>query len=183
MKHALGFAALVLALGASVADDGFKRERIPARDKASQDAWEGKAPPALHVTHWINVDGETPRLADMKGKVVVLRIWATWCGPCRRSVPEVKRIYNTYRDQGLAFVSVHVTRGGEKAAEFVRTKQIPWPVGLDDSDKTAELLGAVAGKPDYYLIDRSGIVRFADLEEKELERAVKLLLAEAAPDR
>jgi len=171
-------AFVLVSAAVMAADDGFKRERIPARDKASQDALEGNPPPALHVKEWVNVDGDGPRLTDLKGSVVVLRVWATWCGPCQKSVPEVKRLYEAYREQGLAIVSVHTTRGGNKAAAFVKAKQIPWPVGVDDSDKTANVLGAVAGKPDYYLIDRKGIVRFADLEEDELERAVKLLLAE-----
>lgn len=181
MKQTTRLGALVLACtwAWAVGGDGFTRERIPARDTTSQDALEGKTPPALQVSEWVNVERVPPPLASLKGKVVVIRVWATWCGPCCKSVPEVKRLYATYRDRGLAIVSVHTTRGGENAAAFVKEHRIPWPVGLDDSDKTANALGAVAGKPDYYLIDRSGILRFADIEEVELERAVKLLLGEA----
>jgi len=164
-------------ISATPADD-FKRERIPARDTTSQDALEGKPPPAMQVKHWVNVTGKAPKLADLKGKIVVLRVWATWCGPCRRSVPAVKQVYQTYKERGLAIVSVHTTRGGKNAAKFVKENEIPWPVGVDDTDQTANAFGAVAGKPDYYLIDRAGILRFADIEEVELERAVKLLLAE-----
>lgn len=185
MRNGLCLSALVLvcAWGTAADSDGFKRERIPARDQASQDALEGKTPPAIQVKEWVNTEGDGPELARLKGKVVVLRIWATWCGPCRQSVPEVKRLYATYKDRGLAVVSIHTTRGGENAAEFVKQNDIPWPVGVDDGDKTANVLGAVAGKPDYYLIDRTGILRFADIEEVELERAVQLLLGEetAAP--
>jgi len=183
MRHKLLMAALILVCAwrrTQAADDGFRRERIPARDKASQDALEGKFPPSIQVKEWVNVDGDSPTLAGLKGKVVVLRIWATWCGPCRRSAPQVKQLYSKYKDRGLAIVSIHTTRGGAKAAAFVKEHEIPWPVGVDDGDKTANILGAVAGKPDYYLIDRAGILRFADLEAAELERAVKLLLSEAA---
>ena len=129
------------------------------------------------------LEGKGPTLTSLKGQVVVLRVWATWCGPCRKSVPEVKRLFAKYKDRGLAIVSIHTTRGGENAAAFVKEHQVPWPVGVDDADKTANVLGAVAGKPDYYLIDRAGILRFADIEEVELERAMKLLLGEtpAAP--
>ena len=180
MRHTLRAGALVLVCGwvwGAVGDD-LKRERIPARDTTSQDALEGKAPPAIRVKEWVNLEGEGPTLASLRGKVVVLRVWATWCGPCRKSVPEVKRIFSTYKDRGLAIVSVHTTRGGENAAAFVREHEVPWPVGVDDGDKTANAFGTVAGKPDYCLIDRAGILRFADIEEVELERAVKLLLGE-----
>lgn len=181
MRNASLAAALALAcMWTSVrAEDGLKRERIPSRDKTSQDALEGKVPPALQLKEWVNVDGSGPTLASLKGKVVVLRIWATWCGPCRRSAPQVKALYSTYKDRGLEIISIHTTRGGENAAAFVKEHGIPWPVGVDDGDKTANVLGAVAGKPDYYLIDRTGILRFADLEEVELERGMKLLLDEA----
>ena len=182
MERLLPTTVMMLAgawIAATRADD-LKRERIPSRDTTSQDALEGKPPPAVQVKHWVNVAGKAPKLADLKGKVVVLRVWATWCGSCRRSAPAVKQVYQTYKDRGLAIVSVHTTRGGENASEFVKKNHIPWPVGVDDANKTANAFGAVAGKPDYYLIDRAGILRFADIEEVELERAVKLLLAEPA---
>jgi len=177
----VGVVCLIGVCVATALADDFKRERIPARDTTSQDALEGKTPPAICVSAWLNVDGEAPELAHLKGSVVVLRFWATWCGPCRRSVPDVKQLYDTYRARGLVILSVHTTRGGENAAAFVREHSIPWSVGVDDSDRTANAFGTVAGKPDYCLIDRSGILRFADIEEVELERAVKFLLDEAAP--
>ena len=131
----------------------------------------------------MNADGAEPVLPELRGKVVLLRIWATWCGPCRKSVPDVKRLHSTYRERGLEVIGIHTTRGGENAAAFVRENAIPWPVGIDDADRTAEALGAVAGKPDYYLVDRAGTLRFADIVAADLERALKLLLDEppAAP--
>ncbi|MBT7163780.1 MAG: TlpA family protein disulfide reductase [Victivallales bacterium] len=173
--------ALVLACVVTTgAADGFKRERIPARDRLQQDTLEGKPPPALQVKAWLNVEGKGPKLSAFKGKVVVIRVWATWCGGCRRSAPEMKKVYEKYRGKGLVVVGIHTTKGGENAAAFLREKGITWPVGIDDANKTIEALGCVAGKPDYTLIDRKGILRFADLADAELERAVKLLLAEDA---
>ncbi|MBT4819090.1 MAG: redoxin domain-containing protein [Lentisphaerae bacterium] len=177
--HVLAASALMVACASAPAEDTFIRERIPARDTTSQDALEGKPPPALQIKEWVN--GEGAVISDLKDKVVVLRIWATWCGPCRRSAPQVKKLYMTYKKRGLAIVGIHTTRGGDKAAAFAKEHTLPWPVGVDDADKTANALGAVAGKPDYYLIDRAGVLRFADIEEVELEKAVKLLLNEPIP--
>ncbi len=160
-------------------DSDFAREQGAPEGRVLRDALEGGAPPPLQVDGWINTDGDPPVLADLKGKVVVVRIWATWCGACRRSVPEVKRIYEAYAPRGLVVLGIHTTHGGENAAAFVKEKGITWPVAVDVNDKTAQSLGAIRGKPDYYLVDRKGILRFADLEEGELERAVKMLLEEA----
>jgi thiol-disulfide isomerase/thioredoxin len=175
----MGLILLALAVtGVGGAErDGFTREGKP-KDRAFRDSLEGKPPPALQARDWVNTDGITPKVAAFKGKVVVINVWATWCGGCRRAVPEVKRLYGKYRDRGLVLLGIHTTRGGDKAAGFVRKKEIPWPVAVDDHDKTVASLGAVSGKPDYYLVDRKGVLRFADLEEFELERAVKMLLDE-----
>ena len=170
--------ATITACGAT--DDGFKREGKPEERKL-QNSLEGKVPPALQVKKWINIGDKAPRVKDFRGKVVVIQVWATWCGPCREAVPDLKRLVALTKEKGLVLLSVHTTRGGEKAAAFVKENGISWPVAVDDADKTAKALGAVSGKPDYYLVDRKGVLRFADLEEVELGRAATMLLDEPAP--
>ena len=171
-------AVVCLQVCGSVAADDVGRERIPSRDKASQDALEGKPPPVIHAARWIQPESGPPAISALEGKVVLVRVWATWCGPCRKSVPAVKRLYDKHKENGFTIVSVHTTRGGERADTFVKKHEIPWAVAVDDADKTAELWGALAGKPDYYLIDRRGILRFADIKNTDLERAVTLLMDE-----
>lgn len=85
-----------------------------------------------------------------------------------------------YEDQGLVLIGIHSTMGGEKMADFVEKEEIPWAVAIDRENKTKKAY-AQDSYPDYYLIDRAGKLRFADLANNELDRAVDLLLKEKPP--
>lgn len=159
-------------LGAAAADD-FKREG--KREK--KDVLEGKAPPPLEVKDWVNTDGKELKLSDFKGKVVLVDFWGVWCPPCRASVPHMKELLEKHRDAGLVIVGIHTTNGGEKMEAFVKEQGIPWPCAVDVEMKTVKAFG-VDSFPDYYLIDRAGNLRIADLANGELDRAVEALLKE-----
>jgi thiol-disulfide isomerase/thioredoxin len=172
-------AALVLALAwaaAGRADDDFKRERRPDNQEA-KDGLEKKAPPALQVKEWLNTDGKELKLDDLRGKVVVLDFWGVWCGPCRAAMPHLKELYAKHKADGLVVIGVHTTSAGEKMADFVKKEGLPWPVALDVDEKTVKAFH-VDSFPDYYVIDRAGKLRFADLANQELDRAVEALLKE-----
>ena len=94
------------------------------------------------------------------------------------AVPQLKQLLERYGKQGFVLIGIHTTKGGEKMGRFVEKHTLKWPVAVDIDDKSVEALGNNSGKPDYYLIDRKGILRFADLEESELERASKALVEE-----
>ena len=167
--------ALLMVAPAGWGDD-FKRE--PAGREA-KDKLEGKAPPGLVVASWVNAPDKEGKLEDLKGKVVLLDFWGTWCGPCVAAMPHLKELHKKYKDQGLVIIGVHTTNGGEKMAEFVKKESIPWAVALDVDDKTVKAF-AVDSYPDYYLIDRSGKLRVADLANDEVDRVVEVLLKEPA---
>ena len=173
-------AVLLAGAGLSLADDkpkdDFKRE--PPR--AGKDALEDKAPPPLTVEKWMNTDDKPLDLKDLKGKVVVLDFWGVWCPPCRAAMPKLKQLYSQHKDDGLVIIGVHTTRQGERMANFVKEQKLPWPIALDVEGKTVKAF-LVDSFPDYYLIDRSGKLRVADLANADLERAVKILLKEPAP--
>jgi cytochrome c biogenesis protein CcmG, thiol:disulfide interchange protein DsbE len=95
-------------------------------------------------------------------------------------VPKLKELHNRYKDQGLVLIAIHSDDAVEKMREKVRELQKPYLVAQDDGKKTMRAFHADSF-PDYYLIDRSGKVRFADLANAELERAVELLIKEPAP--
>jgi len=95
-------------------------------------------------------------------------------------VPHLKELLAKHEKDGLAIVGVHSTKGGDKMAEFVKAQKIPWP-NMVDKDKKTQTAFAVDSFPDYYLVDRAGKLRFADLANKELDRAVTMLLKESPP--
>ena len=95
-------------------------------------------------------------------------------------MPKLNELHATYEDQGLVLIGVHTTRGGEKMAAFVDKVGIKYPVAIDVGSKTVGAFG-VNGYPDYYVIDRAGNMRVADLANGDVERTLKILLAEPPP--
>lgn len=95
-------------------------------------------------------------------------------------MPHLQELAEKYGDQGLVVVGVHTTGSGDKMAAFVAEQGITWPVAVDVDNKTTTAF-AVDSYPDYYLIDRQGKLRVADLQNAAIEKAVVKLLAEPAP--
>jgi thiol-disulfide isomerase/thioredoxin len=149
-----------------------------AKHRSQLDSLQGKRPPALVVKDWTN--GKTVSLDAMKGKVVMLDFWATWCGPCMASVPHTNELMEKYADKGLVVIGVCATNGAEKMAETVTSKGIRYTVAADVESKTNKAYG-VDGFPDYYFIDRAGNLRLADCKNSAVEEAIKALLEEEAP--
>ena len=118
--------------------------------------------------------------ADLEGKVVVLDFWATWCGPCISSIPKLNALSAKYADDGLVVIGVCHPRGAEKMGQVVEQHGIAYPVAADADGQTIADY-RVNGYPDYYVFDRAGRLRGADVKNKHVEDAVKMLLAEPAP--
>jgi thiol-disulfide isomerase/thioredoxin len=148
-----------------------------SRDKRFSELKAGVAPPALKVADWKNSGPLT--LADLKGKVVMLDFWATWCGPCIASIPHSNDLYDRYKADGLVMVGVCQSRGADKMAKTAEDKGIKYPIAADLDGKTVEAY-AVDGFPDYYFIDRAGKLRILDCKNANVEDAIKLLLSEKA---
>jgi thiol-disulfide isomerase/thioredoxin len=138
-------------------------------------ALEGKPMPALDVTGWVN--GQvTPE--QMKGKVVLVDFYATWCGPCMAAIPHNNEMLKKYKDQGLVIVGVCTSgRGQEKMNQTAKDRGIEYPTARDP-DLKSEKAWAVHYYPTYALIDRKGIVRVIGLQTPNVEKAVKKLLDE-----
>ncbi len=102
----------------------------------------------------------TKTLADYKGKVVLLNIWATWCGPCRDEMPSMERLYKEFGPQGLEIVAVSVDDPGteETIREFVKKYGITFEILHDPEKKTAQKY-QVTGYPESFIIGKEGTIR------------------------
>jgi thiol-disulfide isomerase/thioredoxin len=145
--------------------------------RAAHAALEGKPMPKLDVTGWIN--GEV-KSADMKGKVVVVDFYATWCGPCMAAIPHNNEMLKKYQSKGLVIIGVCTSsKGQETFASNAKEHRIEYPAACDP-DLKAQKAWAVQYYPTYAVIDRKGIVRAIGLQPSHVETVVQKLLAEPA---
>jgi cytochrome c biogenesis protein CcmG/thiol:disulfide interchange protein DsbE len=172
MKRLLILLSFALA-GTSLADPELSAFREgDAGLRARLEGLEGTSPPALSVSNWINLEAAT--LEQLKGKIIVLDFWATWCGPCIASIPHTNELAAKYKDK-VVFIGVCHPQGGEKMADIVKTKGIQYPVCLDTEGATGKAY-KVNGYPDYYILDSTGKLVVADCANRSVEDAIKALL-------
>ena len=146
--------------------------------RAAHAALEGKHMQPFSVTDWIN-GGVTS--ADVKGKVVVLDFYATWCGPCMRAIPHNNALLKKYADKGLVIIGVCTSdRGQESFVSNAKEHGMEYPAARDPELKS-EKAWHVHYYPTYAVVDRKGIVRAIGLQPENVEAVVTKLLAEPAP--
>lgn len=130
-------------------------------------------------------DGRLVRLADFKGKVVLVDFWASWCGPCKTSFPVLDTLYRELHPRGLEVLAVNVDERSGDADEFLRARPHQMLVTFDPKGRAPEAFG-VDSMPSSYLIDRQGMIRFTHTgftagTAAAYRREIDLLLAEPGP--
>ncbi len=138
------------------------------------------APSLGAATQWTDSGGAlgtAKSLDELKGKIVVLDFWATWCGPCIASIPMMNEVARKYSADGVVILGVCHKDGGAKMLETARAKGIAYPICLDAMGE-ANVAFKVDSYPDYYIVDRAGRLRGADIASAQLESAIKKLIAE-----
>jgi peroxiredoxin len=128
----------------------------------TQPAWVGKAgvEVAEHAPEFgaPNLNGELVSLTDFEGQVVLLNIWATWCGPCRVEMPSIQATHDRFKDQGFTVLAVSIDMGPryrEKVVEFLSEHELDFPVLLDPEGGVMRRFQAV-GVPETFVLDRQG---------------------------
>jgi len=104
-------------------------------------------------------DGGTVRLADLKGQVVMINFWATWCGPCRQEMPLLARLHEKYEALGFTLLGVNVEPDSAPAVAWLKGVPVQFPILFDTQSSVATGFG-VEGMPSSVFLDRTGKVRY-----------------------
>ncbi|MDR2842094.1 MAG: TlpA family protein disulfide reductase [Spirochaetaceae bacterium] len=101
------------------------------------------------------VDGKTVTLSALKGKIVFLNFWATWCPPCRAEMPSMEILYQHFKDKGLEFVVVDLRESKEEVEKYFTENKLTFPSALDSTGSVSNDYN-VRAIPTTYIIDRDG---------------------------
>jgi DsbE subfamily thiol:disulfide oxidoreductase len=105
------------------------------------------------------LDGGRHAVSDARGHVLVVNVWATWCGPCQDELPLFVREARRYSERGVRFLGLDYADDSAQAREWVRSYGMPYPSIVDPSGQFADDLGFV-GLPDTFIVDRNGTIRY-----------------------
>jgi thiol-disulfide isomerase/thioredoxin len=137
------------------------------------EGFHGIGKPAKDFTVEV-LSGDSFTLSSQKGRVVLIDFWATWCAPCLKEIPRMKRIYAAYQDKGLEIIGVSLDQKKEDVVKFVKDEELNWKISFSGalwSDPTAKLYG-VNKIPSKWLVDKEGNIREIGLSGEALEKAI-----------
>jgi cytochrome c biogenesis protein CcmG, thiol:disulfide interchange protein DsbE len=125
-----------------------------------------------------DLDGTPIRLADLRGRPVMLNFWASWCGPCVEEFPLLRDAAALHADQGLAVVGIVFRDRSEAARDFMARNGATWPSAMDPGERVASTYG-ILGPPETYFIGRDGRIaarQFGPLSEASLHQQLATIL-------
>ena len=102
-----------------------------------------------------DLNGKSWTLKDLKGRVVLVNFWATWCPPCQKEMPDLEALYNQYKDQGFLILALSEDEETNKVAPFIAERKITYPILLDPGSKVNNLF-EIQGIPKSFVYDRDG---------------------------
>lgn len=121
--------------------------------------------------------GKKVDLEKLKGKVVLVDFWATWCGPCVAEMPHVKEVYKKYHELGFEVIGISLDDNETRLKEYLTKNQIPWEQFYDGKGWKNELAvkHGITGVPTAYLLDRNGVIYTKNGRAEELDKAMEEL--------
>lgn len=127
-------------------------------------------------------DGVNIKLSELRGEVVMINFWASWCGPCRQEMPLLDALYKKYKDYGFTLLGINVDENNEAAVKLLSQIPVSFPVLFDPQSSVTELYD-VDAMPSTILVDRDGNMRFLHRGykpgyEKHYDDQVKALVLE-----
>lgn len=140
----------------------------------------GKEAPEI-LTH--DIEGNDAKLSALRGRVVVLDIWATWCGPCRAMIPHEREMVERLKDKPFTLVSISGDEKKETLTDFLAKEKMPWTHWWNGNKGGILEDWDVQYFPTIYVLDTKGVIRHKDLRGEALEKAVNALLEETEPKK
>ena len=179
----LGTAVVLVPLFALLAWAAVRQQGAPSGAGINAQFGEVRVPEARAADFALQTaDGDTLRLSDFRGKVVMVDFWASWCGPCRQEAATLNRIYSAYSEAPVEFVGVNVWDTPDAAEVFLVEFGVAYPTGVD-ADGSIALEYGVRGIPEKFFIDADGVVQrkyVGPMPEDVLRGALDELLAQAS---
>ena len=181
---ALLSALLILTCAACADPDARPEPAEPSIPEAASPITTAGTPEPAPAFTAPTLDGDSLRLADLEGQVVVLNFWATWCAPCRTEIPGFIALQEELGGDGVQFVGIALDEdGADIVGPFAETFGITYPTVLDPDGDIAMAYGGTYSLPTTYLIDREGLVRqrlIGEVQPDELRPLLQALLDETA---
>ena len=125
-----------------------------------------------------DISGQTVSLSSLKGTVVLIDFWASWCGPCRKNNPNLVALYEKFKDQGFEILGVSVDKNNSDWKSAIAKDGLSWKQVIDNTGWNSQITidYGVEAIPASFLVDKKGMVRGVNLEGRELDGLVKKLL-------
>lgn len=158
---------------------GFFKPKLEV-NAAPKGVLEGAMANTFSNVSFVNSQGETVKVGDLRGKVVFINFWATWCPPCRAEMPSINVLYENYKDNSnIVFLIVEIEGDKAKAEAFVKGQNLTLPISFPDSDIPKEWLSESI--PSTVILDKEGRVAtrhegMADYSSPDVDKFIQDLI-------